>query len=320
MVHTIDQLLKALRHEKDTKQRKKLKKKVAHQYIQFGEFLKLGSKPDPVMAKRYLEKALTYDPDNPLAHYRLAHLYFNDGDYHMAAFHFYKALYEWADIKLNDIQKLVSQMLLINCGIEIALEALKEYEKNSSKHLFNIDENLYQENLIERFEKELYLSKLNDLKRGLYRIITPENDSIVTEEKYFAEQDGISANEVMLVFEKGRYTGDDRLTIHFRHEMVELDYKDFYLLSFLLHSEEPLTNDDIQKNYLEKFLHEESKPDAIRKWFQRLREKISFWDDIIEETTNNRKTGRKRKAGISYRIFCRASDTFPWEVLDEFHR
>lgn len=314
----IDQLHQALRHEQDREQRNKIKKELAYHYVHFGEFFKLSTKPDPVIAKRHLNEALRYDPGNPVAHYRLAHLYYNEGDYHLAAYHFNKALNVYTDISLNDIQKVISQMLLINCGIEIASRALKEYEENGQKNLFDYDENLYNENLVERFEKVLYLSQLKDLNRGLYRIITPENDSIVTEETYFTQQDHVSSNEVMLVFEKGSYVGDDRMTIHFRHQKVELDYKEFYLLAFLLHSENPLTNDEIQETYLERFLRVEANHNTIRKWFQRLREKIPFWDDIIEETTIERKAGRKRKDGISYRIFCRASDTFPWEELDDF--
>jgi hypothetical protein len=62
--------------------------------------------------------------------------------------------------------------------------------------------------------------------------------------------------------------------------------------------------------------HGRSGEAAARKALERLNRQVPFFGEIIETTTVGRQAGRKRKAGISYRIFCRASDVFPWENED----
>jgi hypothetical protein len=94
---------------------------------------------------------------------------------------------------------------------------------------------------------------------------------------------------------------------------VKLEYQSFYTLATILHSEQPMTGEDVQKILFQMFFSRDVTDAAIRKLFERLRARIPFWDDIIETTRIGNKAARRRKQGVSYRIFCRASDMFPWE-------
>lgn len=297
------------RREKDRKRRKRLKDDLIHLYVRFGEFLKMETRPDPHMAKIYLHKALELAPFHPVAHYRLAHLYYQEGRYHQAAYHFLEALRSGEERGLTGTQKILSRLLLVNCGIDMSRQALSQLREEEG----TLD---YDEELVEKYREMVYVLDLHHLHRALYRIITPEGDRIVTEEAYFTALDERLPHEVCLEISHGRSGFDNELVIRFGEDQVRLDYKQFFLVAYILHRDEPLTTGEIASCYYHRFLRDNMGEAAARKALERLNRQIPFFGEIIETTTVGRQAGRKRKAGISYRIFCRASDVFPWENED----
>jgi hypothetical protein len=96
-------------------------------------------------------------------------------------------------------------------------------------------------------------------------------------------------------------------------EWISLDCTSFYLVALLLHSERPLTGDEIHKTLVFSFLESEVTEAAIRKMVERLRNRLLFWESIIETTRIGNRVARRRRPDVTYRIFGRASDVFPWE-------
>jgi TPR repeat protein len=72
----LKELLEVARKLKDKTQEKEMTKKLVNLYVSQGEYFKMGDKPDLNIAKRYLEKALQMQKDNPVANYRLGYLYY----------------------------------------------------------------------------------------------------------------------------------------------------------------------------------------------------------------------------------------------------
>jgi tetratricopeptide (TPR) repeat protein len=293
-------LLAEWKKEKDRKRREEIENELIHLYVRFGEYFKMSSNPDPKQAKMYLQKALKRKPNHPIANYRLAHIYYNEGRYAESAYHFNQALSGSMDESLNDTQEMLSHMFLVNCGIFLAANALKQIEKMEARP--------YDEETVDRYRQAIFLHRIEDFHRALYRIITPESDEIVTEETYFSEQELLSPHEVMLCISE-----QDGFVVGYASEFIKLEYQSFYLLATILHSERPMTGEDVREMLFQSFFGRNVTDAAIRKMFERLRARIPFWDDIIETTRIGNKAARRRKQGVSYRIFCRASDMFPWE-------
>ncbi|MBB6284495.1 hypothetical protein [Geobacillus subterraneus] len=180
-----------------------------------------------------------------------------------------------------------------------SLQAIKELE-----------DSLYDEELVERYCGEILLQRAEEFARALYCIVTPAGRDIVAEERYFAEQGECLPNEVQLLIENDRngllvrYGGD---------EWIGLDYASFYLLALLLYSERPLTGDEMHQTLFFSFLEREVTEAAIRKMIEPLRNRLPFWESISETTRLGNRVARRRQRGGAYRIFCRASDVFPWE-------
>lgn len=291
-------LLMEWKKEKDRKRREEIEDELIHLYVRFGEYFKMSGNPDPKQAKMYLQKALKRKPSHSVANYRLAH--YNEGRYAEAACHFHQALSGSMDEPLNDTQAMLSHMILVNCGIFLASNALKQMEKMETRP--------YDEETVERYRQAIFLHRIEDFHRALYRIITPESDEIVTEETYFSEQERFSLHEVMLCLSE-----QDGFVVRYAGELVKLEYQSFYALATILHSERPMTGEDVRETLFQSFFGRDVTDAAVRKMSERLRARIPFWDDIIETTRIGNKAARRRKQGVSYRIFCRASDMFPWE-------
>jgi tetratricopeptide (TPR) repeat protein len=293
-------LIDELRREKDPKRRQEIKKELINLYVYFGEYFKMSNQPDPQQAKKYLQKALKLQEDHPVANYRLAHLYFKEEDYSKAAYHFDRALTGSWEEGLNETQTMLTHMFLVNCGISISLNALEEMEFMEGAP--------YDQEMIERYRNHIILWSKESLNRALYRIITPEKDETVSEELYFLRQKQLEPHEVMLCISER-----EEIFVKFQSEKRVLDIQSFYLLYMLLRSERALTVEDIKTKLFDKFLEKEVKDAAIRKMFERLRDRLPFWDEIIETKLVGNKAVRKRREGISYCIFCRANDVFPGE-------
>ncbi|TWG30869.1 hypothetical protein GC56T2_2056 [Geobacillus sp. C56-T2] len=217
-------------------------------------------------------------------------------------YHFERALSEREDHGFNDTQRMPSHMVLVNCSLLLASESLRAIKQ--------LEDRLYDEKLVERYRGEILLQRAEEFARALYGIVTPADRNIVAEERYFAEQEECLPNEVQLFIENDR---DGLLVRYGGGEWIGLDYASFYLLALLLYSERPLTGDEIHQTLFFSFLEREVTEAAIRKMIERLRHRLPFWESIIETARIGNRVARRRQRGVSSRIFCRASDVFPWE-------
>lgn len=91
------------------------------------------------------------------------------------------ALSEQADGELNDTQRMLSHMILVNCSLLLASKSLQTIKE--------LEDSLYDEELVERYRGEILLQRMEDFERALYCIVTPTGRDIVAEERYFAEQE-----------------------------------------------------------------------------------------------------------------------------------
>ncbi|MED3904413.1 hypothetical protein [Geobacillus thermodenitrificans] len=173
-------LLEERRKEKDREKRREIEKKLISLYVYVGEYFKM-SRPDPKQAKLYLQKALRYNPSHAIANYRVAHIYYGEKEYAKAVYYFERALSEQADGELNDTQRMLSHMILVNCSLLLASKSLQTIKE--------LEDSLYDEELVERYRGEILLQRMEDFEWALYCIVTPTGRDIVAEERYFAEQE-----------------------------------------------------------------------------------------------------------------------------------
>src|SRR5690606_32589793 len=85
-------LLKRQEHEKYEDRFQDVKYKLVLHYIKYGTYMKMGKQKDASQAKFALRKVLKYDPYNPIAHYRLGFLAYQEGAYSEALLSFQKAI------------------------------------------------------------------------------------------------------------------------------------------------------------------------------------------------------------------------------------
>ncbi|WP_231925944.1 hypothetical protein [Geobacillus thermoleovorans] len=78
------------------------------------------------------------------------------------------------------------------------------------------------------YRGEILLQRAETFVRALYHIVTPEGSEIVSEERYFAEQDDCHPDEVRLLIEN-HYDG---LVVCYGCKCVILNYATFYLLLY----------------------------------------------------------------------------------------
>ena len=111
-----------------------IKKRIVSNLIRYGTYLKTILKKDENVAVHSLEKALRYDPGNPMANYRLAFLSYKSRDYEKAIPYFntaihQKANYEKKEYSLNDQQLYYANLYLTNSCLHLATQTQESLEK-----------------------------------------------------------------------------------------------------------------------------------------------------------------------------------------------
>jgi tetratricopeptide (TPR) repeat protein len=212
----LKELLGVARKQRDKTLEKEITKKLVNLFVSQGEYFKMADKPDPKIAKRYLEKALHMQEDHPVANYRLGYLYYRNREYTKAVTFFEKALDGSMEEELNDTQRMLANMFLVNCGIKIAKEAIHEINF--------IEDNVYTELEIERIEH--YKNEILVLDEEIFNKMFYRKIEYGTEEK-IGEYEFINfipdRNQVLLK------RSDHGMEIHFQDfEPISLNPKAFY--------------------------------------------------------------------------------------------
>ena len=137
-----------------------VKKQLIASYIKYGTYMKIGLEKNPSLAKSALKKALKYDENNPVAHYRLGFLAYQAGQYFEALQSFQAAInnqscYANKEFVLNDTQLYYAQLYSINSALYIAQQTQQALQKlnNHPKQLTYESSHLL--GLIEKNEEQI---------------------------------------------------------------------------------------------------------------------------------------------------------------------
>lgn len=300
----LQELLGVARKLKDKTQEKEMTKKLVNLYVSQGEYFKMGDKPDLNIAKRYLEKALQMQKDHPVANYRLGYLYYQRREYTKAVSFFERALDGSMEEELNDTQRMLANMFLVNCGIKIAKEAIHEINF--------IEDNVYTDleiERIERYKNEILVLDEEIFNKMFYRKI--ENG---TEEK-IGEYEFINfkpdKNQVLLK------RSDQGMEIHFKgFKPISLNPKTFYTLYGIITAKSFRTYRELQE-IATNGSGQEVSDDYLRQIIRRLSRDLPYWEHIFETTSILHPETRRLVAaikladGYSACILCRVEDYLP---------
>jgi tetratricopeptide (TPR) repeat protein len=300
----LKELLGMARKQRDKTLEKETTKKLVKLFVSQGEYFKMADKPDPKIAKRYLEKALHMQEDHPIANYRLGYLYYRNREYTKAVSFFEKALDGSMEEELNDTQRMLANMFLVNCGIKIAKEAIHEINF--------IEDNVYTEleiERIERYKNEILVLDEEIFNKMFYRKIENGNEEKIGEYEFINFKPDI--NQILLK------RSDQGMEIHFQdYEPFSLNPKSFYTLYGILMGKGIRTYRELQE-IASNGCGQEVSDDYIRQIIRRLSRDIPYWGHIIETTSILHPETRRPIAaikladGFSACFFCRVEDYLP---------
>ncbi|HSI67646.1 MAG TPA: tetratricopeptide repeat protein, partial [Planococcus sp. (in: firmicutes)] len=102
--------------------------------VHYGTYLKKADQKVDQVAIPNLKRALSYDPHNPIAAYRLGFIYYRNGNFINAVNYFQKAILSERfnmnkKMALTDPQKVNAQLYLTNSALHIAKESQEDLAK-----------------------------------------------------------------------------------------------------------------------------------------------------------------------------------------------
>ena len=300
----LQELLGAARKQRDKTLEKEITKKLVKLYVSQGEYFKMADKPDPKLARRYLEKALQWQKDHPVANYRLGYLYYRNREYTKAVSFFERALDGSMEEELNDTQRMLANMFLVNCGIKIAKEAIHEINF--------IEDNVYTEleiERIERYKNEILVLDEEIFNKMFYRKIENGKEEKIGEYEFLNFKP--DKNQVLL---KRSDTGMEILFHDF--EPISLNPKSFYTLYGIVTAKSFRTYRELQE-IATNGSGQEVSDDYIRQIIRRLSRDLPYWGHIMETTSILHPETRRPLAAIkladeySASILCRVEDFLP---------
>jgi tetratricopeptide (TPR) repeat protein len=248
-----------------------IKKRLISYLVQYGTYLKTVYQKDDFAAEHCLKKALRYERELPIAHYRLGFLYYKRKNYTTALLHFQNALQvqkrgKYSEYQMNDQQLYNCHLYLANCGLFIA--------KNSKESLERLKPAVDLE-AVPKYEISPLFQMITDietyLKNHAFRIITNEGSSYGSredcEDRLGLEQTIIldfTSRENILIFNGG----ETKLTKNY----AEL------LRYFLIKSNEdtPVTKHEVYDLFGKADDHGEIKTNTFTKNVERLRVKLTL--------------------------------------------
>ncbi len=259
-----------------------VKKQLVSCNIKYGTYMKMGLEKTPHLAKSALQIALKYDPTNPIAHYRLGFLAYQDRKYVQALQAFQAAIenqprYRHKDFVLNDTQLYYAQLYSINSALYIAEQTQQAIQKPG-----NQPEQLAYESspllaLIEKNEDQL-------LKQAFYHVSREGVKTCSIEECNMLVDEGWEEPTLILYFA-------DRATICSyagKETTLSFDRADILRHLLLACSEaKPGTRNMFRSYFGER---EDVLSNTFRKKIRRLKEdlqKIGLGEVILQTTVDN---------------------------------
>ncbi|MFS0777664.1 hypothetical protein ABC255_16900 [Neobacillus sp. 3P2-tot-E-2] len=300
----LKELLEVARKQRDRTLEKEITKKLVKLYVSQGEYFKMGDKPDLNIAKRYLEKALQMQKDHPVANYRLGYLYYRRSEYTKAVSSFERALDGSMEEELNDTQRMLANMFLVNCGIKIAKEAIHEINFT--------EDNVYTEleiERIERYKNEILVLDEEIFNKMFYRKIENGTEEKIGEYEFI----NFKPDKSQILLKRS----DQGMEIHFQDfDPITLNPKFFYTLYGIVTAKGFRTYRELQEIASNGSVQVVS-DDYIRQIILRLSRDLPYWGHIIETTSIIHLESRRPIAaikladGYSACILCRVEDYLP---------
>jgi len=132
-MHDLLRLLKREEPEEYEDQFQYVKFKLVAHYIKYGTYMKMGKVKDPNLAEMALRNALKYDSVNPIAHYRLGFLAYQNRRYSEALFSFQKAIetpayYQQKEFTLNETQLYYAKLYSMNSALYVVEKTQQELQ------------------------------------------------------------------------------------------------------------------------------------------------------------------------------------------------
>jgi len=301
-MHDLLRLLKREEPEEYKDQFQYVKYKLVAHYIKYGTYMKMGKEKDPNLAKMALQNALKYDPDNPIAHYRIGFLAYQNRQYSEALRSFQKAIdaptyYQHKEFMLNETQLYYANLYSMNSALYVVEKTQQELQKVEQKPsgLSYVLSPLLA--IIQRNEEEL-------LQQAFYCITREEKRTCSKEE--CEELSDKEWEEPTLVL----YFADRQTVCLYNGEDTTLSFDRADILRHLLlacSAEKPGTRNQFTSYFGER---EEVRGNTFRQKVGRLikdLEKISA-EHIIKQTTVNNETAYYIAENVPYVVLYRVDD------------
>lgn len=263
-------------------------------YVSYGESFKFAEEaPNWYAAKKYFYNALTYQPDHSIANYRYGHLLYKDKEYTSAACYFKKAIDGRKTACLDDTQRLIANIYIVNCGLMMAKEAVEEVEEIQGYPQYVLDEVRS-----EQFLNEMLVDSKEMIERHIYIKEIRSNwgyeKESISQLQYLDEKEASNAQEVKVCI-----TLDERVVRFEYSEPYVISKTEYYILNTLLMSRVPMTNAEIVEAHSQDNQINEV---YVRKCISRLSGRIPFWDNIVDTTRSGNTVKRGRRQGITYKL------------------
>jgi hypothetical protein len=270
-------------------------------YVYYGESFKNSDRPDPQSAKLCLERALKYQKDHPVAHYRYAHLMYGDEEYALVAYHFKQAVDGSREHSLEDTQRLIANIITVNCGLLMARQALEEvYELNADGNRKDTEDSVKREDFLNR----MLIDSEEMLDQHIYIKLTPVGRGYISEAQYITEKENMGDQEVKLFVSQ-----HERIIVCGGGKPEPLSQTDFYVAHTILMSAVYLETKDIGEAL--KNLERVIKPEAIRKCISRMSFSIPYWNIVVDSDIGGNYAKRRRRNGVKYALLCHCSVVVP---------
>ncbi len=285
---------------RDRAEAERCRKQLISLYVQHGESFKMGvsAPPNPEIAMQCLRQALDLQDDHPIANYRYAHLLYKRKAYAEAGLHFHRALTPTLALALNDQQAYIANIFLVNCGVLVAREAMREIAfLNGNEHAE------YDLGVVERYEEQMLVESERMLDRHVFVKTTAEGGTaFLSKHQYEELRLYAGPDEVLLCAEEEGYQLQ-----YGRSRPVTLDKLSFCVLRRLFEAGGYIQGGDIAEGLPATSRGNPVSAVYVRQIFSRLHRDIPYWEEIVDTVATGNRAERKLRDGLRYTLVHHAS-------------
>ncbi|KAB8126063.1 hypothetical protein F9U64_20740 [Gracilibacillus oryzae] len=287
---------------KDRAKRDYYRRELVKFYIQHGSYLKTEEKNDRE-ALNYLEQALKWEKNHALANYRCAHINYKQAEYAHALSYFQKALDSHVE-PLNDTLMQITHLYMADASLKVAREALENSEV--SEGIGSLDEAK-----IKTLREQLSIPDFFQLEKAWFRKIIDDQEELIDTVQYdLLCEETLHDPDLIILVNK-----DAKTCLKYRSFTSEpLENSTYRVLYFVLKSGDFLDNKAICEKIDLSIETEETNENGIRTAFKRIRKKIPFWEQLLEQRKNGRRTEHRLRDGMKVAFVTEAGEILPDDV------